>query len=195
MTNNKDFSFFERLHLKRKYGQRRAENYINKRYPPPEDAFSDYRGDAEERRLLEMRNNEEKASRKASTNNNYEFKTLDNVAIAFVIGFFGGPISAIASGLMLYILKKRETVSIWKTWFLIGIIAMPITNLMAQGMFKWDVNSFALIQSRGKYRTYLQWSKDEKEIKAQNTAASKSKKKEATQDKRKETVEDGYLDV
>ena len=66
-----------------------------------------------------------------SDSNKYECKTIDNVFIVFVIGSFGGPVSALSSVLMVYLLKKRDTVDMWKTWFLVGIIAMPRTNLMA----------------------------------------------------------------
>ena len=154
----KDYSFSERLFLKTKYGNKRAEEFIYGKKELPKDAFKDYQGDKKEYVNF---------TRDSFLPDNF-FHIPEkicglpgDISIAGLIGLFGGPISAVAAVWTFRSLKKRLN-NPWPRWLLIGTIAMPVSNLAAQIIFKWDVNSFAVLQSFGRHRNYKSWKEADK---------------------------------
>jgi len=142
-----DISLSKKLFLRHKYGNKLGNKYINGEEKMPGDAFKGYDG----------------------------YEPGNEIWWAFTAGFFGGPISAFASAATIFILKSRQIKDAWATWLLIGVVAMPLSNLAAQWLFKWDVNSFAVIQSFGRHRTYRGWTESEKK----QVAIAKRKKQQA----------------
>ena len=179
-----DISFAKRLFLKRKYGNERADKYINGKEKMPGDAFKGYKGDSiEKEKAL-------KSNAKKIADRHEDYAPGIEIFWAFAAGMFGGPVSAFASAATIWFLKAQKANDAWATWLVIGVVGMPISNLAAQMLFKWDVNSFALTQSLGKYRTYKLWSDDEEKqrvaLKEQRAAARREKrKKEALEEDQK----------
>lgn len=104
--------------------------------------------------------------------------------LAAVIGFIGGPISAVVAPIALkgcYDNERRKGLSdsflritglesnYWAKWFVHGLYATPILWLAATGL-GWNFDPLALAQSAGRYKSYKDWSVAEKEARDKQNA-------------------------
>lgn len=117
-----------------------------------------------------------KTERRSPKNIRLPRKNYGIYIAAFAVGFIGGPISALSATLCIFLIIRyykdcrrysdrymASPMGRCKTlivWFLIGLVAMPVTWIVANSL-GWNFDPVAIIQSRGNYKSYKDWREHE----------------------------------